>query len=275
MAAHDATIASIEAPTQQLLDVSYKQYQITTDAARRTGASNQDIDRITADYQKKWVAIKGKTELQVATATQAKAAARQELRLTQALQMGKAQNYLEMAQEGLIDDATARSRLFRLAGYDVPATSLRPQQGRQQDPFKTLQDNIKLIGQYDMQLKNKYRYDQKTGRLRVVKPQYLWQNPDANKPNEKHDTVPATWRDRGEFTRVQIFRERLAADNHQISAQRVGGRVVDIASAAGPLAHGITREKPRTQRQQPAPAELQRRGTREAYDLGIQLGYWQ
>jgi len=259
LAVFDRQLAQLKAPIQHALDTSYKQYEVDV-AAIRNGGLDQDqqrqrIGQLNAQYNKQWIKLKGKMEPQVQALTQAKASAQQEMRLKQALRLKEVQTYAALSEQGMINDAAAKSLQFRALGYDIPVTAFRP--AKYQSPYEVVQRNRQimtsmngLLAQYKVEPEKKGLFVRdRPKQLKILRPRTEWTGVGRSgqpTPSEK-DYVDATPEQIDQYNWALDAQDRLRAESRAAAEQLIGRRVADLSSAVGPLAHGVRGAKSKQQ----------------------------
>ena len=249
----DQQLAAIQAPVQSALATSYDQYKIDFAAIQNSQMDAQQkadrLKQLNANYQKKWIGIKGKTQLEEQAIQQQKQQAAFSLKLQQAMRMKEIQTYAALAENGTLSPEDALRLQYKTLGYDVPITAMRPP--KSQTPYEQLQKNSTQIKRLTGYL-NQFEIQEAKDR-----PFKRWDRPRTvliQDPQTKTGKRPATPDEVAlmeEYTQqVSLLRQR----NHQLSQQFVAQQVPDLAGTAAPLAQGIMQARPSTSTPRPQAA---------------------
>jgi hypothetical protein len=238
----DQQLAAIQAPVQSALTTSYDQYKIDFAAIQNSQMDAQQkadrLQQLNASYQKKWIGLKGKTQLEEQAIQQQKQQAAFNLKLQQAMRMKEIQTYAGMAERGEISPESALRLQYKALGYDVPVTDMRPP--KSQNPIDQLKDLRVVIDTADDVLK-RFQYNEKKGELRIVKPPEEWA---TNKFDQKKDTRLATHMERLDYFQTRYGKQQALAAQAQLRQQALGIRVRDIVTGGDPLSSSIRAAKP-------------------------------
>jgi len=244
----DQQIAGIKAPVQHELDTSYKQYQVDVDTIRNSGMEQdqqrQRLGQLNANYQKKWIGLKGKMEPQTQALEQQKAAAQRQIVLQQALRMKEIQTYAKMAEEGVINEDAAKSLQYKVLGYDVPVTEFRPP--KSQSPYKVVQETqgtLKILKNRLDSFKTDTHNPKGWGKTQRKRQALYVMKPGAT------GSLDTDWELAGpeqQAVYANLLSQYTSAQEvlDAAASQLVGRRVANLSGAASTIANDIGKERP-------------------------------